>query len=168
MTAPTVTEEGPLRFTMAGRTFRDAGRMMSAAQDQWVAPHLHATGLYDYLTGGIRMDGDDPAAFFRDLILRMQGSGKLLHVAAGLVEEEGRPVPDHPDDLPAFMDERLRFFGGLRDPADRATLHRYLMELVLRFFGSGLASLETFRTSFPDREPFEVATSSAEAMSVGQ
>lgn len=160
--------EAPLRLVLAGRAFRDAGRTLAAVQDVWVTPHLNKAGLYDYLKGKMRLgENQDPAEFFEQMTMRIAESGRLFHIAAGLMEEDGKDIPEDPDDFAAFMQERVQFLATLRAPEDRATLTRYLTQLVLRFFASGLASLKTFLTSSagePDG-PFGAAKSSDASMS---
>lgn len=154
--------EGPATpevFVVAGRRFRSAGRHLSFAADTWLGPHLKASGLYDYLVGRRRPeDGQDPAAFFEQLVFDVAESGHAHHLLAGMTVEEGVEWTEE------WAEDFRLFCRRVTVHADRQTLTRMATEVLLDFLQSGLKWLLTLPTASA-RQP--AALSEAESSSAG-
>lgn len=107
--------------------------------DAYTLEHARAAGL---LTAVTRREGQTDEDLSRDVLSRIFESGRTCQLLAAVLAEQGKEWSREAAEANAAL------FTAVTDPGEKALLRDALVQLVLAFFASGLASFGTSLSSF--------------------
>jgi hypothetical protein len=147
-------------ITIDGRQFRGIGEAMSARQDDFILSQLRRSGAMDVLAAlpkEATAEEKDKAS--DEMFNRIVESGRKFKLLAGLLTEDGKTWTQESAEANAAR------FAEITATADKVTMSKEVMRLVVHFFRFGAGSSTTSPNSFsqsdaaPDTKNAAVETS---------
>lgn len=131
---------------MGTRGHSIGGRIFLAMKEGTVLHDLHFRKLVAQsgLSRVFIRAGEDPDHFARRLLDELVKAGVVLELIGCLLIPVGKRDEDW---TPEMAQETAAFFGGLKDPVDKAKVDSLILTVLIDFFANGFASLWTSPTS---------------------
>ena len=127
------------KIGIGGRTFVPV-RNSTIEHDFWLMAHIRGAGLDRIAIG----EGEAPDDFAVRLLGEVIDSGRIFPILGGLFLPEGTSSLDW---TPEVAEETAAFLKRISEPQDKLEIQKQVINLLVDFFQSGLASLRISRKS---------------------